>query len=219
MIVPALIVLGKSSLRPHPSSLFTTTPNTLIQPLASDFHLAFSPYAPAGPSVLNTAAYHQSAILYHPSSPTQPLDYQLAEQGLLQAEGNPGGHNTALPIPLPPGFTLPTRATWIAPTAMYANRRLGWSEEIGLRAIRQIFYTAQQHGFKQVKLKYAGGEATLHFRLVKRLHEEAIRLAQESGLALREVVLNAFICGRKMLIGWLLWHQINDFSGRIRCNS
>jgi len=82
------------------------------------------------------------------------------------------------------------------------------SEAIGLQAIRQIFYTAQQHNFKQVKLKYAGGEATLHFKLVRRLHEEAIRLAQETGLGLKEVVLSNGVHLRPEDADWLKENNI-----------
>ncbi len=189
--------------RPHLSPLFTTTSNTLVQSLTPDFYLAFSPYAPAGPSVLNTAAYHQWQSFTTSRSLTQPLDYQLVEQGLLQAEGQPWRPQYSPPHTLTAWLHITNACNLDCPYCYVRKSSARMSEELGLRAIRQIFYTAQQHGFKQVKLKYAGGEATLHFRLVKLLHEEAIRLAQESDLTLQEVVLSNGVHLRPQDADWL----------------
>ncbi|MCX7841227.1 MAG: SPASM domain-containing protein, partial [Anaerolineae bacterium] len=68
------------------------------------------------------------------------------------------------------------------------------TEEIGIRALARIFDTARQNGFRQVKLKYAGGEATLHFALIRHLHQKANALARETGIRLREVVLSNGTC-------------------------
>jgi uncharacterized protein len=62
------------------------------------------------------------------------------------------------------------------------------SEETGLAAVAAVFRSARQHGFSAVKLKYAGGESTLNFGLVQKLHQHALAQVQQTGLALREVV-------------------------------
>ena len=64
------------------------------------------------------------------------------------------------------------------------------SDETGLAAVERLFETAQAHGFRRLKLKYAGGEATLHFRLLRWLHERVVALAEATGIVLREVVLS-----------------------------
>jgi uncharacterized protein len=76
------------------------------------------------------------------------------------------------------------------------------SEATGVAALEAIFRTAQQHGFQAVKLKYAGGEATLNFALIKQLHQYALELAARSGLGLHEVILSN---------GVALTHGILDF--------
>lgn len=60
----------------------------------------------------------------------------------------------------------------------------------GIAAVDAIFRSAQAHGFRAVKLKYAGGEPTLNFSLVLKLHAHARQLADSSGLELREVLLS-----------------------------
>ncbi len=49
--------------------------------------------------------------------------------------------------------------------------------------------SAQLHGLRRVKLKYAGGEATLHFRRIRRLHDHAATLAAKASIQLDEVLL------------------------------
>ncbi len=74
------------------------------------------------------------------------------------------------------------------------------SETTGLAAVEAVFRSALKHGFKSVKLKYAGGEATLNFPLVVKLHQHATQLAQQIGLDLHEVVLsNGVALSRAML--------------------
>jgi len=77
------------------------------------------------------------------------------------------------------------------------------SEETGVDAINRIFEAAVQNGFQRVKLKYAGGEATLHWRLIQRLHERAKELAGQSGLSLSEVVLSNGVFIKPQQAQWL----------------
>lgn len=60
----------------------------------------------------------------------------------------------------------------------------------GEAAISAIFRSALRHGFRRIKLKYAGGEPTLNFRLALKLHDLARQLADRHDLDLRAVVLS-----------------------------
>jgi uncharacterized protein len=62
--------------------------------------------------------------------------------------------------------------------------------DIGYRAIDAVFRSALQHNFRQVKLKYAGGEASLQIKSVLDLHAYALRKASEYGLALSGLLLS-----------------------------
>jgi uncharacterized protein len=64
------------------------------------------------------------------------------------------------------------------------------SPETGRAAIDATFRSAIANGFKQVKLKYAGGEPLLRFPLIVELHQYAQKQAEEHGLSLEGVVLS-----------------------------
>jgi uncharacterized protein len=57
-------------------------------------------------------------------------------------------------------------------------------------AIDAIFRSALAHGYRQVKLKYAGGEALFRFPFITQLHHYAHTLANRYHLALNEVILS-----------------------------
>jgi uncharacterized protein len=63
-------------------------------------------------------------------------------------------------------------------------------EATGRAAVAAVMRSAVANGFPEVKLKYAGGEASLNHRLVLTLHSFARELAAESGLALQATLLS-----------------------------
>lgn len=185
-----------------PTPLYTQTA-AHIQPLPHNFHLAYSPYAPGGPSVLNAAAWQRWQQFSAPQPLREAIDHELAAQNLLLP------HNTAVSSQPTPPQTL---TAWLhvtnacnldCPYCYVRKSSARMSEATGLQAIESIFRAAQQHGFRRVKLKYAGGEATLHFKLVRRLHQRAAELAVETGLALKEVVLSNGVHLRADDAAWL----------------
>lgn len=66
----------------------------------------------------------------------------------------------------------------------------GMDEATGLASVTAVMRSASDHGFPGVKLKYAGGEASLNHQLVLRLHSAAQALAAESSLRLQGVLLS-----------------------------
>ncbi len=64
------------------------------------------------------------------------------------------------------------------------------SPETGRAAIEVAFRSAVAHNYREVKLKYAGGESLLRFSFIKELHRYAQVLAEQHGLALDGVVLS-----------------------------
>jgi uncharacterized protein len=63
-------------------------------------------------------------------------------------------------------------------------------EETGRAAVAAVMRSAVANGFPEVKLKYAGGEASLNHRLVLTLHSYARELAAEYGLGLQATLLS-----------------------------
>lgn len=73
---------------------------------------------------------------------------------------------------------------YLSKTAEHMNH------DIGKSAVDAIFRSAANHAFKRIKLKYAGGEATLSFSLIIELHKYASALAEQSGCFLDGVILS-----------------------------
>jgi uncharacterized protein len=65
----------------------------------------------------------------------------------------------------------------------------GMDEATGTAAVEAVVASAARHGFSAVKLKYAGGEASLNHRLMVRLHRLARERTAESGLRLDATLL------------------------------
>ncbi len=74
------------------------------------------------------------------------------------------------------------------------------SLSIGQAAIEATFRSAVAHHYRQVKLKYAGGEPLLRFPLIRQLHRHAQALADSHNLELEGVVLsNGTLLQAKMI--------------------
>jgi uncharacterized protein len=66
----------------------------------------------------------------------------------------------------------------------------GMDEATGRAAVAAVVRSAKQNGFDAVKLKYAGGEASLSWRMLAALHRHARMLTQDNGLALHAALLS-----------------------------
>jgi uncharacterized protein len=64
------------------------------------------------------------------------------------------------------------------------------SENVAVQSVDAVFRSAVQHGFRRVKLKYAGGEASLQMGHVLTIHDYAARVAAEKGVELESVILS-----------------------------
>ncbi len=183
---------------------YMQTAATHHQNLPHDFHLTLSPYAPGGPSVLSQSAWERWQEFKQPRLLQDPIDQQLVEQALLQPVNGRFQPQHQTPETLTAWLHVTNACNLDCPYCYVRKSSARMSESIGLQAVKQIFYTAQQNNFKRVKLKYAGGESTLHFRLIRQLHERAMALSQESGLALREVILSNGVRIRPEDADWLI---------------
>jgi uncharacterized protein len=65
----------------------------------------------------------------------------------------------------------------------------GMDESVGIAAVEAVVRSAVEHGLPAIKLKYAGGEASLNHRLMLRLHAHARTLVARHGLDLHASML------------------------------
>jgi uncharacterized protein len=120
----------------------------------------------------------------------EDIVHQLLALGLLQSPEKEPSAQLGEPTTLIAWLHV-TNACNLRCHYCYINKtEEAMSDITGYAAIDSVFRAAQQHGFRAVKLKYAGGEATLNFRLVRLLHQHAAAWAKRTGIVLHEVVLS-----------------------------
>ncbi len=192
-------------LAPQIDSLCRTVPGVRVMPLLNEWQLAFHPLSPVGPIVLNDSAHRLLSFFRTPQSPTEAMatfadrwestvtDFMLRELiavELLVPEGY------ASPPPIRESATLTvwlhtTNACNLRCSYCYLNKNSeSMSLETGRLAVDAVFRSARRHNYAGVKLKYAGGEATINFPFIFQLHDYAAEAAERNGLALDEVVLS-----------------------------
>ncbi|CAG0980425.1 Anaerobic sulfatase-maturating enzyme [Anaerolineae bacterium] len=174
----------------NPAQSFVRSSNTHIADLPRGFKLVYSPYAPLGPSVLNPPAWSRWKTFTVPQPLTQSVDRTFAAQRLILPHGDKPTARDSQPETLTCWLHITNACNLDCPYCYVRKSSARMREEIGLRAIERVFQTAQAHRFSRVKLKYAGGEPTLHFQLIRRVVEHAQRMSNETGIGLRQVVLS-----------------------------
>jgi uncharacterized protein len=83
------------------------------------------------------------------------------------------------------------------------------TEETSRRAVEAIFRSAVRQHFKGIKIKYAGGEASLYLPRVLALHEYASQLASQQGRALSAYIISNGIVLSERAIEQLQAQQID----------
>ncbi len=206
------------------ASAWSRAPDLYLAPLPAGHTLAFNPRRPEVVAALNAPArrlldgFSQPVVLERASdvlpdgSPTAAIRvaHQLAELGLLAPFSNPQPLASNLqsaicnpPSPLTAWLHL-TDACNLACTYCYvAKSAMRMDEATGRAAVEAVFRSALRHGYCTVKLKYAGGEPTLNFGLVRVLHEHAVGLASGHGLKLHEVLLSNGVALTQAMLDFL----------------
>lgn len=64
------------------------------------------------------------------------------------------------------------------------------SADTSIQSVDAVFRSAVLHNFEKVKLKYAGGEASLNFSHVLAVHDYANQISEHSGINLEAVILS-----------------------------
>lgn len=161
--------------------------------LTSTYRVVFVPSL-SWITVVNQATW---ALLERLQTPHTLADLNADEQAVVQQLYAPGllyAGGAALP-PLPAHELVAwlhiTNACNLRCTYCYIDKTAeAMSTATGMTAIDTILRCAQQHGYRGVQLKYAGGEASLSLPLVAEMHRYAQTQARAAGIALRGVILS-----------------------------
>jgi uncharacterized protein len=115
---------------------------------------------------------------------------RLAELSLLQPVGGQLEIKHSAPKTLTAWLHVTNECNLRCPYCYVHKTPDDMEVERGKQAVDAVFRSALANGFQRVKLKYAGGEATLNFHTVLILHDHAQTLADQHHLKLDSVVLS-----------------------------
>lgn len=193
---------------PVQAILYQQTPETLTLDMPNDFVLALGIRSPNGPVVLNRAAHTVLRQFAQPKAVHTPTELALAQAGLLC----PAQETEA------PSYSIQALTAWLhitnacdltCPYCYVRKSSATLPLEVGQHAIEGLFHTARLRKIPQMKLKYAGGEATLHFDLVRALHAHAQMIAAREQIELHAVVLSNGLHLGLSEARWLVENRVN----------
>ncbi len=187
---------------------YNQTADLFSMPLSQEFRLVMSPFAPGGPAVLNRAAWERLEAFTAPGRLTEDVDRVLMQQRLIQPAGSRLVRQQAQPQTLTIWLHVTNACDLDCPYCYVRKSSARMSEAVGRRAIKAVFDTAVSHQFRQVKLKYAGGEATLHFHMIRTLHALAKKQSAETGIGLTAVILTNGVSLRPDDAAWIKENNI-----------
>lgn len=210
------------------SALWRRAENLFALPLVDGYKIFCSPSS-GEVAVLDASVGHILSQFDSPHDLTNltsaGIAHHLAALGFLEAEDDCACSAQSGSC-APAKSSALTLASWLHLTDRCNLRcdycylphvREDMSPETGRAAVDAIFRSAAIHGFRQVKIKYAGGEPLLRYPLILELHGYARSLADAQGVVLDEVVLsNGTLLTEKMaqtlkLLGIRLMISLDGF--------
>lgn len=176
-----------------------------VQPCADGRWLVCNPVSVGRVAVLDDEARQLLECFRQPSS-SADLAWQQVEHTSAQIDeavsvfwelGLFQGTHTIVSSPGPPAHN--TLVAWLHITNA-CNLRCQYcyvpkspermSEDTSLRAVDAIFRSARQDGYESVRIKYAGGEASLEMRRVLAVHDYAAQQARDYQIQLYGLLLS-----------------------------
>ncbi|MGC9398233.1 MAG: radical SAM protein [Anaerolineae bacterium] len=198
---PEVIALG---LPPScTNALWQIPPSLYRAPLPEGHTLLFNTQGAATVAVLNAAAQQRFAHFTEPRPLKTETDEQFAALGLLSSDCGPGEHLHAPPQLLTVWLHVTDACNLRCPYCYVRKRGREMDVATGRAAIKAVVRSAEAHGFRAVKLKYAGGEPTLRWPLVSTLHAYARTLTDHRGLGLHATLLSNGTRLTDAMIAWL----------------
>jgi uncharacterized protein len=185
-------------------------------PLDAEHRLLFNPAGRGGVVVTNEPAHRIFSSFSGPTTIREArAGWPDGEAGASEVLTRLSQFDVIHPAGQPPArafFQSETLTAWLHVTNAcnlrcpycYVNKSAeGMTEHTGRSAVEAIISSAVTHGFRAVKLKYAGGEASLNHRLMMTMHAHARALAAAEGLAVRATLLSNGVRLPTALIGTL----------------
>jgi uncharacterized protein len=181
----------------------------------------FNPVGHGGVVVLNEPALAIFAVFEHPVTirvaraaagqdgvAFDDVCRRLAALGMIHPAGEVQRPQFASATVLTAWLHVTNACNLRCPYCYISKSNDGMTESVWRSSIAAVMRSAQSNGFEAVKLKYAGGEASLHSRHLLTMHEYAKGLAGERGLSLQATLLSNGVSLPPALVQMLKAEQI-----------
>lgn len=158
--------------------------------LTDEWTLCCNTLAGGAPVVLGRRAVERLGAFAQPRALADATDRLLAEGWLIAPPDAAGTAPDSRTEMLTAWLHVTNACNLECPYCYIRKSSARMPLEVGVHAVDRLVAAASRHGFTALKLKYAGGEAALHYRVVQQLHAYAVGAARRHGLELRAVVLS-----------------------------
>jgi uncharacterized protein len=193
---------------------WTCAPEVVEIQLDAEHTLLFNPVGDGSPAVVNGLAHRIfrrfaesaslpdviAAELHEDASNVMTTFSRLRQLSLLLPSGHRAQPKFADSSVLTAWLHVTNACNLRCPYCYVHKSAENMDEATGTAAVEAIFASAVRHGFSAVKLKYAGGEASLNHRLMALLHRQAKELAARHGLGFDAALLSNGVALPKQLI-------------------
>jgi uncharacterized protein len=128
---------------------------------------------------------------------------KLSQLDIIHPQGNPPSPDFDSGEVLTAWLHVTNDCNLRCPYCYVAKSAEGMSEPTGMAAVDAVIRSAVANGFRAVKLKYAGGEASLNSQLLLKMHARARMLASQHGLGLYATLLSNGVVLRPAMVDTL----------------
>ncbi|KDN19891.1 radical SAM/SPASM domain-containing protein [Amycolatopsis rifamycinica] len=174
------------------------TPGVLELPVDAEHVALFSPSGNGGVVVLNTAARAIFDLFTRACSPDRAMGFTGGDTVLRKLLA----HDIVHPLGAPPSQQLPKShelTAWLhvtnkcnlrCPYCYVHKSGESMDSDTARESVTALVRSAVDNGFTSLRLKYAGGEASLNADVLLGLHEYAVEACTVAGLKLSAVLLS-----------------------------
>lgn len=189
-------------------------------PLDRDHVALFSPHGSGGVVVVNHSGREIAALFDEPSSvgsvaangfsgdEVTAVARRLLAGGVVHPAGRPGHPEFVPSTELTAWLHVTNKCNLKCPYCYVRKSDDAMSADVARDSVDALVESAARNGFRSLRLKYAGGEASLNAGVLTGLHDHAVARCAESALGLSAVLLSNGVALGDRLVAALLARDI-----------
>ncbi len=166
-------------------------------PLDADHHVLFAPHGNGGVVVVNGASHHLVQRLESPHRASQLGDdpavaavlIRLLEHGVIHEVGHPPRQRFRESTELTVWLHVTNACNLRCPYCYLDKTQDAMDEDTARQTVDALVRSAIDNGFRSLRLKYAGGEASMNTSVLFAMHDHAVDRCSAEGLGLSTVLL------------------------------